>query len=558
MVFIFALVVEESVWGLGAQLFENPATRMNDVHKIAGGDPVSGYVPVLGYCTSTATGTSAGTADRMCFKPMPEGATLPTGTPGQVPTVSATTATGTVTTTATQTTTGTATSGTYSFTATGTVTTTGTEIKMTNGTVDFDMAGVYFVGSEPSEGSDPGPGAASTGRWTRWRTVRDNGSLHYLTYAGTCSSGTDALIMTMTDNGSYWGGPAVYDEREIWPAGNWLASFRAKVNANSAAIRIEVWRDAYYGSEYDAQLFNWTTDSFANTDFAVVSKMAVQPEFVPLSTHDQVMFKLYATCSSSTTVTIDVGTKSNGWASRIYSPFAVDRLHASDIAYFGETDSVGGELFYLSNLLGGTIEDLATLDEQKEDVVHGTTGQFVKFIGTGADTTSKGGVTVSIPTPVTTRTFSISANDFNIGIGAVAGDVQSVAASWTLRDGQNDQIYGAVMNVPSDYASGLTVLPVWSPSATDGNSAHSVRWKLSYAVLATGTISFTDHNWNGTACGSNCTADYLIKEGASSAMTVIPGASYMLYFQRNHSSGLDTYAGDVRLIALRFSYTSSL
>lgn len=119
------LAIGGAAWGAGAALTANPATGTIYLEQLAKGTAREGYVPVVGYCTSTATGTgtSAGTSDRLCFKPAPAGATLPAGSDGQMLGVKAATATRTVMVTGTQTSTATET---YSYTVSQTGTTTGT------------------------------------------------------------------------------------------------------------------------------------------------------------------------------------------------------------------------------------------------------------------------------------------------------------------------------------------------------------------------------------------------------------------------------------------------
>lgn len=66
------LVVSGVVWaGVSGPVPTDSVSGVAIPEKIANGPLVNGYIPVLGYCTSTATGT--GTADRLCYKPIPPG-----------------------------------------------------------------------------------------------------------------------------------------------------------------------------------------------------------------------------------------------------------------------------------------------------------------------------------------------------------------------------------------------------------------------------------------------------------------------------------------------------
>lgn len=197
----------------------------------------------------------------------------------------------------------------------------------------FDPMGTYFLESFDTEG----PAA-----WhLRWNEVRAQTGIGLTPQArtATCSTGNDGLI-----GGLFVPYGTGEDGRAIWPGGDWRASLRAKVNANAAAIRIEVWDvDAY--NEPIAQWFSWTTDTFSNTTYATIQKQTSHAERVftdgtyPYEFKHRVAFKLYATCSTSTTVSVEFGDAS--YTNRIESPIPIDKIGVSDVS--GLSTSLAGK-----------------------------------------------------------------------------------------------------------------------------------------------------------------------------------------------------------------------
>lgn len=407
----------------------------------------------------------------------------------------------------------------------------------------FDPLGTYFLSD--SEGPC----------FLRWGSFSARAPE---TSAATCSTGSDALIA------EFFAGEAYdFENRILWPGGTWLAKLNAKVNANGAAIRVEVWDTD--GSGGYSQWFNWTTDAFTNTTFAVVQKQAQAAERIVASRAHRVFFRLYATCSTSTTVTLQYADGS----SRIESPMAkeatpsiadVDGLTA---ALAGKEPALpagkpGQGIGYLGT---GTATGTTKGPIDLEPRTTGTPGQFVKFKGTGTATTvEKEGVTVSIPTPVTTRSFTVAASALNLGSGAVSGNVTSNVAIWTLRNAQSDFAYGAVITIPNDYVSGLAVSPLWYPISADANTAHTVKWAIGHMSMADAagfTLTYT--SWTGKACGAACPATYvLVAETAFGFGSYSAGNVVAIGIKRLGSDAADTYTGDLALAGLKFTYTSSL
>jgi hypothetical protein len=595
VVLLAVLLLGGGAWGVGAILFEDPATRKSYPSKTVAGylgaasgglvevqtmaQPTQGQVLIAGCGTDTATGTATVTCAR--FGASASG--LPSGTPGQVPTISAVTATGTVTATATQTSTGTGTV-TYTLTSTGTVTTTATEYTATNGTVDFDPLGIYYVSSAPSEGTLEGPGDPSSGRWAR-SVSSYTGGLRYLYYEGTCSSGNDALIMDMTELGPL-GLSTTLENNAIWPGGNWLADLRAKVDANGAGIRIEVWETG----NGDVQWFNWTTDVFTNTSYNQIRKLTAAPERVPSNIPNvaKVKIKLYATCSSSTTVSVQVAHVENEYKSRIYSPMRRTWVSSGSVFEYSAGAEYGyklsGYIFALESWRYNVEQDLLTIDEQKQDnisagtpgqvvgylgtgtsvttsigpvdrepVISGTPGQFVKFAGTGtATTTSK---EAGYP-GITSRSNFVQANMFTIAEGATTYSASYQA--WLLADGSVQRVFGAFFLVPMDASSStLTVRPAWTARATD-SSSHSVRWVVYYSVMTDGASSGSSMTSAAFMSPAKAhTANYFYLEDGTT-ITASAGSIVKLAVERTGNDWADTYIGDVALLGLRVDYTSSL
>lgn len=383
-----------AAWGIGRQLFENPATETNYANKIASGTPVPGYVPVAGYCTGTATGT--GTTDRQCWKPIPSG--LPTGTPGQVPQVANKTGTVTITATGTQT------------SATATATTTETEYAAAS---INDPMGTLFLAAYANEGVYP---IALRMRSLMWGGQLGTGIYPVTEYSGTCSTGSDALLVTFPV-GNYEQQKA--EQLALFPGGEWVAKLRAKVNANGAAIRIQINLSVGEGS---IPWFNWTTGVFANTTYQTIRKSTVQPESIQAASSSIYSISLYATCSTSTTVTVEINDAN--LTNRIESPVVTDPLRMQDVP-----DLVGS---------------LSTLDTWKEQVTYGLPGQVVGYTGTGTDLVSAKGpvdrepVTSGVPGQVvcytgtgTSTTTSKAACNQSTGaaISYYTGTVASVATS---------------------------------------------------------------------------------------------------------------------------------
>ena len=425
------------------------------------------------------------------------------------------------------------------YTATGT----STGIVAANGTIDFDPLGTYFL--HTSEGPV----------FYRWGTFSPSTAA---TSSAVCSTGSDGLIAEF-----FAGETSDYENRMLWPGGAWLAKLNAKVNANGAAIRVEVWDTD--GSGGYAQWFNWTTDTFTNTTFAVTQKLATSSERAVASRSHRVFFRLYATCSTSTTVTLQYADGS----SRIESPIAkeaaptiadVDGLSAllAEKEPLLQAGKPGQAVGYLGT---GTATGTTKGPIDLEAITSGTPGQFVKFLGTGTNTTtSKGGVSVTIPTPVTTRSFTVAASSLNLGSGAVAGNLSSNIAIWTLRNAQSDYAYGAVITVPNDYSSGLAVSPLWYPISADSTTTHKVKWAVGHMAMpdAAGfTLTFT--SWTGKECGSACSATYvLVAETAFGFGSYSAGDVVAVGIKRLGSDAADTYTGDLALAGLKFTYTSSL
>lgn len=563
VVLLAVLLVGGGAWGVGAILFEDPATRKSYPNKTVAGflgttsgtvdiqtmpQPTEGEVLTAGCGTSSATSTNTASCAR--FRPATGGSGLPSGTPGQVPTISAVTATGTVTATATQTSTGTGTV-TYTLTSTGTVTTTATEY--TAKSLPPDPLGTLYLIEFTNEGElEP--------MFTRWRAVE---LWSYITSrslrqeSGECSTGSDALIAAFNPDSIF--GLTNAEARTVFPAGDWTAKLRAKVNANGAAIRIEVYLD---DGEGPTPWFNWTTDVFSNTDYAVVTKTTTQSEkLVPYGSRIR-QIKLYATCSTPTTVTIELNHPAED--SRIETPVLVDSVHYQDI--IGMTDALANKAnkiigpegktacFYGDNPSNWTT--VVTYCD-REPVISGTPGQFVKFAGTGTSTTTS----KEAGSPgLTTRKFTVKASDFAYGSGAASGNISTQMHVWTLRDGQQDYIYSTVLELPADYVSGLTVSMIWMPSATDNTSTNMVRWKIIAQALTAGASPPYNNRvdtWNGSQCGTGCQEGSVVKETAKALTAFSSGTPYSISVMRDGHSAGDTYVGDVKWIGMEFSYTSS-
>jgi hypothetical protein len=551
-----------------------------------------GYVEKQKVSTGTATGMSA-FADQlapnpetgMCLQPDasnrsvwgPCGTTLPAGTPGQIPQI--TNATGTYTYTAT---------GTPTGVRTGTQTTIGTE--WTPVYPPFDPMGTFYFYSCDGE--------CAPVNSLRWNEVDQWTGQPQKSISGTCSSGSDALLFTSQPYTSY------SFRRSLWPSGWWRANLRAKVNANGAAIRTEAW--AYVpGIGTYIQLFNWTTDAFSNTSYQQISKMDYEAEQkLPVGTDEygdptfsDLIFKMYATCSTSTTVDVDM--VSTGIPTvRIESPLALERLRIDDVLYLsdalrGKEEAVSG---YPGQVVGfvGTGTSLTTIKGpvDREPVISGTPGQFVKFSGTGTSTTtSKEATTVyststpaaiatsgSVGTstllsrsdhthagavPITTRSWWVGVAEIDAGQGAVKTDYGAgyYTEGWLLRNSQSDTVYGISFTVPMDYVSGLTVSPWWfGYSVQDATSSHTVRWRVGYKkyVVNDGATGYTNVTWTGNTCGTYCNNFYLMIESPQSLGTFAAGDVVAIYVERLGSDADDTYTGGVMLVGVKFSYTSSL
>lgn len=591
----------------GAALTANPAGTIH-TQQLANGTARVGQIVRAGACTDTATSTT--TTDRQCWVDFPESGSLPSGTPGQVPTISAVTATGTVTATATQTSTGTGTV-TYTLTSTGTVTTTATEY--TAKSLPPDPLGTLYLIEFTNEGE-------LKPMFTRWRAVElwshiTSRSLRQ--ESGECSTGSDALIAAFNPD-SIFGLLISAEARTVFPAGDWTAKLRAKVNANGAAIRIEVYLD---DGEGPTPWFNWTTDVFSNTDYAVVTKTTTQSEkLTPYGYGSRIrQIKLYATCSTPTTVTIELNHPAED--SRIETPVLVDSVHYQDIigmtgALADKANTIIGPEGKTACFYGDNPSNWTTTVTycDREPVISGTPGQFVKFAGTGTSTTTSkeaanlvatgtpgqavgylgtgtvattsiGPITVEPSlsgTPgkfvrfagtgtatttskeaatvgVTARSFFLPAADFSHGSGATVDNVSAELLVWVLRDGQSDQIYGAGFTVPADYVSGLSITPIWYTTSTDANTSHTVRWTVGHQKFtANASPSFATTSWTGSACSYACSGWQLVNEAAQAFGSYAAGDNVAIYLRRQGVNAADTYTGSAALAGARISYTSSL
>lgn len=114
--------------------------------------------------------------------------------------------------------------------------------------------------------------------------------------------------------------------------------------------------------------------------------------------------------------------------------------------------------------------------------------------------------------------------------------------------------------VPADWASGgLTVVPVWSPGATDG-TAHTVRWSFKAKKMDAGsTVTAAGTTTTFTGDSAARTVDVLVYETGSS-MNVTPAAAgdlQRIEVRRIGADAADTYVGVVNLLGLIVSYTAT-
>jgi hypothetical protein len=581
VVLLAVLLLGGGAWGVGAILFEDPATRKSYPNKTVAGylgaasgglvevqtmaQPTQGQVLIAGCGTDTATGTATVTCAR--FGASASG--LPSGTPGQVPTIRADTSTGIVTATATQTATGTATSAVYTHTATGTVTGTGTHYVAEY--TPPDIRGTYFLRwVEIGEyGNFPA--------WQRWGSLawRDAVSFpanHAL--SGTCSSGVQALIGHFKFDSNVNGNKD--DGRPLIPAGDWVFKLRAKVNANAATLRVMVMD--HYGTPIasDHLILDVSTDSFSNTSYQTITKRVSMPEIwrEQFTNTNSLEFLVYANCEPSTTVSIELNDPSI--SSRIETPLTFDEIQQSDVnGLVASLDGLNTSINSLYDGKSGLPYNAAAGDvlckssntnpyyiieacsPQPEPKISGVPGQFVKFAGTGTSTTTS--KEAGLP-GLTTRKFTVKASDFAYGSGAASGNISTQMHVWTLRDGQQDYIYSTVLELPADYVSGLTVSMIWMPSATDNTSTNTVRWKIIAQALTAGASPPYNNRvdtWNGSQCGTGCQEGSVVKETAKALTAFSSGTPYSISVMRDGHSAGDTYVGDVKWIGMEFSYTSS-
>jgi hypothetical protein len=416
------------------------------------------------------------------------------------------TVTGTVTNTLTNTATGTQTVGgtsVYTASATGIGTGTGTEAKWQGANV-YDPAGTFFLSSYNGEGSD-------VPLWLRWNEMGEMvGSQLPHSYSATCSTGSDGLIATIEPLI-----PQLVSRLRV-PAGWWKAHLKTRVNANGAAIRVEVWHHGL--SSIDMKLFDFTTDVFTSVAPSIISKeylRSAEDTGSPL----RIFFKLYATCSTSTTVTLDLG--DSDFDSRIQSPFLGDRILASEVQQVGNA--------------GNTVQDVLT------------------DFGNSRRTTRK---------------FMIPAAQFeyiSLAPRMTLGTAPNILSVIKLEDGDTQYASAALVTIPADLATtSVSVVPVWAPAVTDTWAFAKIRWSLTHKVLqhyptpTDATAAGTTTVWSGYYCGNNCTANYVQEYDGYTITGINAGDTVMFSIARLGADAADTFVGDINLIGVRIEYTSSL
>lgn len=111
--------------------------------------------------------------------------------------------------------------------------------------------------------------------------------------------------------------------------------------------------------------------------------------------------------------------------------------------------------------------------------------------------------------------------------------------------------------IPQDFASGLSITPIWSPGSTDAG-ANAVRWSVDHLVLAAGgdvDSAGTTSAWTGAAAARTITI--MVVDTSQSLAGGAAGNVLRVNLRRLGSDGADTYVGAVILIGIRIDYTAN-
>lgn len=116
------------------------------------------------------------------------------------------------------------------------------------------------------------------------------------------------------------------------------------------------------------------------------------------------------------------------------------------------------------------------------------------------------------------------------------------------------------LEVPDDWTSGvLTAQVFWAPSASDA-TPHAVRWAQDSKEKGAGvdiTAAATSAGFTGASAAYTaniCVADTATSIGITPSA---PGVPLTYALRRNGTNGADTYVGDVRVVAVRITYTAN-
>lgn len=414
--------------------------------------------------------------------------------------------TGTVTATATTTATGTQTaSGTTTFTSSATNTSYGTATEW-KAIPPYNPKGTLFL-QYLSIPEGPDVKIIST-----WDSMGHDSAL-----AGTSGMPPNKEIIATCTSGSP-GNLGIFAKDELgatppWgryviPEGHWTARLKAKVNANSAAIRVLVF-DYYNSTPY--LLADFTTDAFSNTSYqSIVGTTYLNESHRELGTNEGFIYvQLLATCTSETTVSLQLNDAD--LTTRIETPLVTETLSVSDIAGLTATfDNISWSLAYLYN---------RSID------------------------------------PIRNRYLYRQASEFTLFGGAVHDYYGGSLKGYTLVDANTRAAYGMMIQVPAEMFFGqITIRPAWVAQSTDAAN-HAVRWIIYSAKLISGSANGANSETQFTGNAIAHTADYYYEETGASIL-VSPGDVIKLGIGRVGGAGADSYVGDVALVGVRVDYQS--
>jgi YVTN family beta-propeller protein len=424
------------------------------------------------------------------------------------------TGTGTVTNTVATTGTGTQTvagTGIFTSSATGIGTGTGTAWQAVYAPAS-SVLGDYYLFAFGSEGLCWE--AAKTEDFTNSGTGLA-GLIENTTITASCSSGSDGLITEFLHNSGK-------DPWPVWAGGMWAAHIKAS-STGSAAIRVEAW------DSVDGQVFTMTSSAFDSPGPSDIYVATSRPARLPSTSSNKISFKLYATCSSVTPLSVTFYSEKN-LTSWIETPLHSDKQDSLNIYHNG-----------------GTVYSALSALESKPITYRSVFVPWSAFYNASS---------------LTIGTLGSSANG-TITQHAVMPDGTSIS-----------RLHGYLWKRPNEYTGGaITVRPLWVPLTTDASWTHKVSWEAYCMPLESwgedyghivniASTGGTAEQWDGDTSYSH----YVMDGFLSTAIMLESGHAFTpstfewlrIAIGRNHASGTDTYVGDVGFVGLQIDYPSAL